>query len=79
MQTPDFDAALRRLIKLAKQKKTALMCAEAVPWRRNRSLIADALVVRSIRVQDIISGKRSQIHLLTSFGRVQGKCITYSL
>ena len=79
MQTPDFDAGLGRLIKLAKQKKTALMCAEAVPWRCHRSLIADALVVRGIRVKDIISGKRSQIHLLTSFGRVQGKCINYPL
>lgn len=77
MQTPDFDAGLKRLIKLAKQKKTALMCAEAVPWRCHRSLIADALVIRGIRVKDIINGKRSQIHLLTSFGRVQGKCITY--
>jgi uncharacterized protein (DUF488 family) len=79
MQTPDFDAGLGRLIKLAKQKRSALMCAEAVPWRCHRSLIADALVVRGIRVKDIISGKRSQIHLLTSFGRVQGKCITYPL
>jgi uncharacterized protein (DUF488 family) len=79
MQTPDFDAGLGRLIKLARQKRSALMCAEAVPWRCHRSLIADALVVRGIRVKDIISGKRSQIHLLTSFGRVQGKCITYPL
>jgi uncharacterized protein (DUF488 family) len=77
MQTPDFDAGLRRLIKLAKQKKTALMCAEAVARRCHRSLIADALVVRGIRVANIISGKRSQIPLLTSFGRVQGKCVTY--
>lgn len=79
MQTPDFDVGLNRLIKLAKQKKTALMCAEAVPWRCHRSLIADALVVRGIRVQNIIGGKRSQIHLLTSFGHVQGKRITYPL
>jgi uncharacterized protein (DUF488 family) len=79
MQTSDFDAGLERLIKLAKQKRSALMCAEVVPWRCHRSLIADALVVRGIRVKDIISGKRSQIHLLTSFGRVQGRCITYPL
>ena len=77
MQTPDFDAGLNRLIKLAKQKKTALMCAEAVPLRCHRSLIADALSFAAFRVADIISGKRSQIHLLTSFGRVHGKCITY--
>ena len=77
MQTPNFEEGLEGLIKLARQKRSALMCAEAVPWRCHRSLIADALVVRGVRVKDIISGKRSRIHLLTSFGRVQGKCITY--
>src|ERR1039457_6615794 len=77
MQTPDFEAGLQRLTKLAKQKKSALMCAEAVPWRCHRSLIADALVVRGIRVADIIGGKRSQVRILTSFGRVQGNRITY--
>jgi uncharacterized protein (DUF488 family) len=77
MQTPDFEAGLERLLKLARQKRSALMCAEAVPWRCHRLLIADALAVRGVRVKDIISGKRSRIHLLTSFGRVQGKCITY--
>ena len=77
MQTPDFEAGLGRLIKLAKQKKSALMCAEAVPWRCHRSLIADALVVSGIRVADIIGGKRSRVHVLTSFARVCGICITY--
>ena len=79
MQTPDFEAGLGRLIRLAKQKKSALMCAEAVPWRCHRSLIADALMVRGIHVADIISGKRSQAHVLTSFARVQGNRITYPL
>jgi uncharacterized protein (DUF488 family) len=79
MQTPEFAAGLQRLIKLAKQKKSALMCAEAVPWRCHRSLIADALVIRGIRVENIVSGKRSRIHLLTSFGRVHGNNITYPM
>lgn len=79
MQTQDFESGLQRLIKLAKQKKSTLMCAEAVPWRCHRSLIADALIVRGIRVADIIGGKRSQVHLLTSFGRVRGNRITYPL
>jgi uncharacterized protein (DUF488 family) len=79
MQTQDFESGLQRLIKLAKQKKSTLMCAEAVPWRCHRSLIADALIVRGIRVADIIGGKRSQVHLLTSFGRVRGDRITYPL
>ena len=56
---PEFEAGLQRLIKLAKQKKTELMCAEAVPSRCHRSLIVDALVVRGIHVADIINGKRS--------------------
>jgi uncharacterized protein (DUF488 family) len=77
MQRPEFEQGLQRLIKLAKQKKTAIMCAEAVPWRCHRSLIADALTVRRIRAVDIINGKRVQVHTLTPFGRVRGKCITY--
>ena len=77
MQTPDFEAGLRRLIKLAKQKRSALMCAEVLPWRCHRSLIADALVVRSVNVADIIGGKHSRTHMLTSFARVRGNYIVY--
>jgi uncharacterized protein (DUF488 family) len=77
MQTSEFNAGLQRLIKLARQKRTALMCAEAVPWRCHRSLIADALTVLGIRVEDIMSKNRSQLHSLTSFARVRRRCITY--
>lgn len=59
MQTPEFESGLQRLIKLARQKRSALMCAEAVPWRCHRSLIADALVVRGVRVEDIMTETRS--------------------
>jgi uncharacterized protein (DUF488 family) len=79
MQTPEFDEGLDRLIKLARQKRSAIMCAEAVPWRCHRSLIADALTVRGIRVDDILSMKRSQVHSLNSFARVQGHRITYPI
>jgi uncharacterized protein (DUF488 family) len=77
MQTPDFEAGLDRLMKLARQKRSAIMCAEAVPWRCHRSLIADALTVRGIRVDDIMSMKRSQVHSLIAFARVRGHRITY--
>lgn len=77
MLTPEFEVGLQRSIKLAKQKKSVLMCAEAVPWRCHRSLIADALVKRGIHVVDIIGEKRSQVHLLTPFARVRGNRITY--
>ena len=77
MQTPDFEARLGRLIKLAKQKKSALMCAEALPWRCHRSLIADALFVRGIRAEDIMSPTRRPVHKLTPFAKVRGATITY--
>ena len=77
MQTSEFEAGLHRLMKLAGQKRSAIMCAEAVPWRCHRSLIADALTVRGIRVDDITSMKRSQVHSLIAFARVRGHRITY--
>lgn len=77
MQTPEFVAALDRAIQLAKSKPSALMCAEAVPWRCHRSLVADALVVRGIRVEEIVSEAKPKEHALTSFARVEGTSITY--
>jgi uncharacterized protein (DUF488 family) len=77
MQTSEFEEGLHRLMKLAGQKRSAIMCAEAVPWRCHRSLIADALTVRGIRVDDILSMKRFQVHSLIPFARVQGYRITY--
>jgi uncharacterized protein (DUF488 family) len=77
MQTPEFEKALDKLIELANQDRIALMCAEAVPWRCHRSLIADALSVRGIRTEDIMSLTRRQIHSLTPFAKVRGTAITY--
>src|SRR5271168_1533873 len=65
MQTPKFDAALGRAIGLSAVKPSALMCAEAVPWRCHRSLVADALTVRRVPVEHIISGSRPQPHKIT--------------
>ena len=53
------------------------MCAEAVPWRCHRSLIADALLARGIRTEDIMSATRRQVHALTPFAKVRGTTITY--
>jgi uncharacterized protein (DUF488 family) len=77
MQTPEFEAGLERAMKLAATKPSVLMCAEAVPWRCHRSLIADALTIRHIPVEDIISGSRTQKHKITPFALVRGKRITY--
>jgi uncharacterized protein (DUF488 family) len=77
MQTAEFAQNLESLMKLAKQERVALMCAEAVPWRCHRSLIADALVVHGLRVEEIINLNRCQIHALTPFAKVDGMTITY--
>ncbi|MFZ0523188.1 MAG: DUF488 domain-containing protein [Candidatus Acidiferrales bacterium] len=77
MQTPEFQEGLERALKLAATKRSALMCAEAVPWRCHRSLVADSLVVRGVPVEDIMSASRTQPHTLTPFARVRGKQITY--
>jgi uncharacterized protein (DUF488 family) len=79
MQTSEFEAGLHRLMKMAAQKRSTIMCAEAVPWRCHRSLIADALTVRGIEVDDIMSMKRSQVHSLTSFAKVLDSRIIYPL
>jgi uncharacterized protein (DUF488 family) len=77
MQTPEFQQGLEELIQWANQDRIALMCAEAVPWRCHRSLIADALLVRGIRTEDIMSPTRRQVHTLTPFAKVRGARITY--
>jgi uncharacterized protein (DUF488 family) len=77
MQTPEFAKSIEELVRLANQEQIVLMCAEAVPWRCHRSLIADALLVRGIRTEDIMSATRRQVHTLTPFAKVQGTVITY--
>jgi uncharacterized protein (DUF488 family) len=77
MQTDEFEAALNRAIELATARPTALMCAEAVPWRCHRSLVADALVVRGVRVLEIVSAARPKEYALTPFASVLGTRITY--
>jgi uncharacterized protein (DUF488 family) len=77
MQTPEFEDNVEKLIALAKEDRVAIMCAEAVPWRCHRSLIGDALTVRGIRTEDIMSLSRSQIHTLTPFAKVRGTTLIY--
>jgi uncharacterized protein (DUF488 family) len=77
MQTAEFEAALDRAIELSEVRPTALMCAEAVPWRCHRSLVADALLVRGILVLEIVSAAEPKEHALTPFARVVGTRITY--
>jgi uncharacterized protein (DUF488 family) len=77
MQTSAFEDSLARCIELAKRERLVLMCAEAVPWRCHRSLIADALLARGIEACEITSGIRTRPHSLTPWARVQGTHVTY--
>jgi uncharacterized protein (DUF488 family) len=65
------------LIDLSRLERVAIMYAEAVPWRCHRSLVADALVVRGIPVEYIMSMTRPETHHLTSFAKRTGLQITY--
>ena len=77
MQMPEFAAALEELMRLANAQSTVIMCAEAVPWRCHRSLIADALTVRGFDVHHIMGPAKFQVHKLTPFAHVDGTRVTY--
>ena len=77
MQTPDFADSMQTLLAIAIPKRCVLMCAEAVPWRCHRSMIADALVLRGLRVEHIISVRERKTHVITPWARTDGLEIVY--
>jgi uncharacterized protein (DUF488 family) len=77
MQTKEFEDGLYALIHMSHSNRVAIMCAEAVPWRCHRSLVADALNVRGVPVVEILSASSYRMHKLTSFAQVDGLRITY--
>jgi uncharacterized protein (DUF488 family) len=77
MQTPEFEQGLEQLIEMGAREPIAIMCAEAVPWRCHRSLIADALTARGIPVDDIVGPSCAQPHKMTPFAQVDGPRVTY--
>jgi len=77
MQTADFKKGFAALMKEARGKEVAIMCAEAVPWRCHRSLVADALTKKKCIVRHITSQKTAQKHALTSFLKMRKGQIVY--
>lgn len=77
MQTPEFASNLQALCDLVAGRTVAIMCAESLPWRCHRSLIADALITRGVPVSHIMSATKANPHQLTAFARVEGSRITY--
>lgn len=77
MQTPEFVRALENLFELAQHKTIVLTCAEAVPWRCHRSLIADALSARGVSVTHILSKTLAKPHVFTPWAVVHDGFVTY--
>ena len=77
MQGEEFQGGVRHLEALAGAKTVAVMCAEAVPWRCHRSLLADALTVRGVEVRHITGRSEPGLHALTPFAVVEGGRISY--
>jgi len=77
MQTAAFRENLAKLMELAAAVPTVIMCAEAVPWRCHRSLIADALTARGIEVEHIFNANSRKSHSYTPFARIEGESVTY--
>jgi uncharacterized protein (DUF488 family) len=78
METPEFAGALKELRKVAREGgPTAVMCAEAVPWRCHRSLVADALTAQGDLVLHIMSPGKAHSHTLTPWATLDGKRVTY--
>jgi uncharacterized protein (DUF488 family) len=76
MSTRPFEAALRDLVRGAGEGRTAIMCAESLPWRCHRSLIADALTARGLRVVHLVGGGERE-HQLTAAAKVERRKVTY--
>jgi uncharacterized protein (DUF488 family) len=75
MQTEEFARSLEAL--LSQPGEVVVMCAEAVPWRCHRSLVADALTARGIPVWHIMSAQKKDPHKMTPFAHVEGTEVTY--
>lgn len=77
MESPEFQKSLERLLALAKKKSVAVMCAEVLPWRCHRRLIADAAVSRGIPTFDIMTASKAVPHELPEWARVRAGNLSY--
>ena len=77
MQSDEFADNLAELEQLGARRLTVIMCAEAVPWRCHRSMIADALTVRGVLVLHVMTAEKANAHTLTAFARVRDGRLSY--
>jgi uncharacterized protein (DUF488 family) len=77
MVTDEFRAAIDKLLALANDQTAAIMCAEAVPWRCHRNLVADELARRGIEVVHIIGTSSVKTHAMNEHAVVEGDHLIY--
>ncbi|MCP9438981.1 MAG: DUF488 domain-containing protein, partial [Nitrospira sp.] len=77
MRSEEFSRAIEELMADGQSQPTATMCAESVPWRCHRSLLADALVARGWEVRHILSETKADRHRMTSFATCQNGVLSY--
>jgi uncharacterized protein (DUF488 family) len=77
METAEFQGGLATLLALAAERPTAILCAESVPWRCHRQLIADALVARDVAVRHVLDAGAARPHALSRLARLEGDRIVY--
>jgi uncharacterized protein (DUF488 family) len=77
METDEFLAGIERLLNLARDRRTAIMCSEAVWWRCHRSMISDYLKAKGVEVIHILAAGKSEAHPYTSAARIVNGELSY--
>ncbi len=78
MMSNEFKEAIEGVIKIAREKRTAIMCAERLFWRCHRKFISDYLTVKRVKVVHIIND-RVRVHALSPEARIVGDKIAYDV
>ncbi|HEY6064789.1 MAG TPA: DUF488 domain-containing protein [Thermoanaerobaculia bacterium] len=79
MDTPEFADSLGRAMALARERRSALLCAEALPWRCHRSILSDAFLARGWEVVEIVNEKDARLRKMPEFARVDGDRVIYDV
>jgi uncharacterized protein (DUF488 family) len=77
LDTPGSAESLEKAMALARERRSALLCAEALPWRCHRSILADAFIARGWDVFEIVSDKEARVRKLPEFARLEGERVVY--
>jgi len=77
MESEEFNQGIEELLEVARTKRTAIMCAEALWWRCHRSLISDFQKAKGLTVIHILGEKKTEVHPYTSVARIVDGRLSY--